>query len=120
MREVVRPRGNPKNENPGAFPDFCFPAEGVGFEPTVAQIDHNGFRDRPDNPLWHPSSHKVDYTKKGRERRSLCGAWTQIRCFRFRISPPVQGTPRRGNLPRANARAGDQRRAAPHEQEISV
>ena len=29
-------------------------AEEVGFEPTVA-IHHNGFRDRPIRPLWHPS-----------------------------------------------------------------
>jgi hypothetical protein len=30
-------------------------AEGVGFEPTVRQEAHNGFRDRPDKPLRHPS-----------------------------------------------------------------
>ena len=30
-------------------------AEGVGFEPTVALAGHNGFRDRPNRPLWHPS-----------------------------------------------------------------
>ena len=30
-------------------------AEGVGFEPTV-RIAHNGFRDRPDRPLRHPSA----------------------------------------------------------------
>ena len=33
-------------------------AEGVGFEPTVDNKAHNGFRDRPDRPLWHPSSDK--------------------------------------------------------------
>ena len=30
-------------------------AERVGFEPTVAHTDHNGFRDRPIQPLWHLS-----------------------------------------------------------------
>jgi hypothetical protein len=30
-------------------------AEGVGFEPTVPK-GYNGFRDRPDRPLWHPSA----------------------------------------------------------------
>jgi hypothetical protein len=30
-------------------------AEGVGFEPTVDQTAHNGFRDRPVQPLRHPS-----------------------------------------------------------------
>ncbi len=29
-------------------------AEGEGFEPPV-RIAHNGFRDRPIQPLWHPS-----------------------------------------------------------------
>jgi hypothetical protein len=34
----------------------CFsPAERVGFEPTVARKGHNGFRDRPDQPLRHLS-----------------------------------------------------------------
>ncbi len=34
---------------------FCSElAERVGFEPTVP-IRHNGFRDRPDRPLWHLS-----------------------------------------------------------------
>jgi hypothetical protein len=31
-------------------------AERVGFEPTVARLDHNGFRDRPIQPLWHLSA----------------------------------------------------------------
>ncbi len=39
------------------FPGFD-EAEGVGFEPTVDRKAHNGFRDRPDRPLWHPSSNK--------------------------------------------------------------
>ena len=30
-------------------------AEGVGFEPTVDPKAHNGFRDRPVQPLRHPS-----------------------------------------------------------------
>src|SRR5712671_2133357 len=30
-------------------------AERVGFEPTVPLTGHNGFRDRPDRPLWHLS-----------------------------------------------------------------
>ena len=30
-------------------------AEGVGFEPTVRLTPHNGFRDRPVQPLRHPS-----------------------------------------------------------------
>src|ERR1700722_9040665 len=30
-------------------------AERVGFEPTVPRKGHNGFRDRPDRPLWHLS-----------------------------------------------------------------
>jgi hypothetical protein len=34
-------------------------AEGVGFEPTVAHKDHNGFRDRPDRPLRHPSGSDI-------------------------------------------------------------
>ena len=34
------------------------PAEGVGFEPTVAH-HHDGFQDRSDKPLRHPSSHSA-------------------------------------------------------------
>jgi hypothetical protein len=30
-------------------------AERQGFEPWVTQKSHNGFRDRPDQPLWHLS-----------------------------------------------------------------
>ena len=30
-------------------------AERVGFEPTVVRLGHNGFRDRPIQPLWHLS-----------------------------------------------------------------
>jgi hypothetical protein len=30
-------------------------AEGVGFEPTFAQKDENGFQDRHHKPLGHPS-----------------------------------------------------------------
>ena len=37
-------------------------AEGVGFEPTVP-IRHNGFRDRPIQPLSHPTV-KVQHTVK--------------------------------------------------------
>ena len=44
-----------------AYPQQFTLAERVGFEPTVARKDHNGFRDRPDNPLWHLSVH-MDYT----------------------------------------------------------
>ncbi len=44
-----------RKTKPGDKPGFVG-AEGVGFEPTVARVDHNGFRDRPNRPLWHPSS----------------------------------------------------------------
>ena len=30
-------------------------AERLGFEPRVTPKSHNGFRDRPDQPLWHLS-----------------------------------------------------------------
>jgi hypothetical protein len=30
-------------------------AEREGFEPSVTLTGHNGFRDRPDQPLWHLS-----------------------------------------------------------------
>src|SRR3990170_3327720 len=43
------------------FPNM---AERVGFEPTVAHTDHNGFRDRPIQPLWHLSERRVDYTNR--------------------------------------------------------
>jgi hypothetical protein len=31
-------------------------SEGVGFEPTVGVTPHNDFRDRPVQPLRHPSA----------------------------------------------------------------
>ena len=34
---------------------FLMLAERQGFEPWVTQKSHNGFRDRPDQPLWHLS-----------------------------------------------------------------
>ena len=43
------------------FPNM---AERVGFEPTVAHTDHNGFRDRPIQPLWHLSEMRADYTNR--------------------------------------------------------
>jgi hypothetical protein len=45
-------------------------AERLGFEPRVTQKSHNGFRDRPIQPLWHLSvraRHQVawrDYNKE--------------------------------------------------------
>ena len=33
-------------------------AERVGFEPTVPRKGYNGFRDRPDRPLWHLSARR--------------------------------------------------------------
>ena len=33
----------------------CASAEGEGFEPSVDLTAHNGFRDRPVQPLRHPS-----------------------------------------------------------------
>ena len=51
VQDIIRSTWNTK---PGEQPGFVV-AEGVGFEPTVARVDHNGFRDRPNRPLWHPS-----------------------------------------------------------------
>src|SRR5215469_5155896 len=59
-------------------------AERVGFEPTVPSKGHNGFRDRPDRPLWHlsnrarrlnqppysPQSHKLITTPHGKNGRN--------------------------------------------------
>ncbi len=40
-------------------------AERLGFEPRVTQKSHNGFRDRPDQPLWHLSVRSWrDYSKE--------------------------------------------------------
>jgi hypothetical protein len=39
-------------------PNFIYQAERVGFEPTVARKDHNGFRDRPVQPLRHLSPYR--------------------------------------------------------------
>ena len=43
---------------------FVKQAERVGFEPTEAGEGYNGFRDRPNRPLWH-LSHQLpaDYHK---------------------------------------------------------
>jgi hypothetical protein len=38
-------------------------AERVGFEPTVVRVGHNGFRDRPDQPLWHLSRAGGNYNR---------------------------------------------------------
>jgi hypothetical protein len=46
--------GLPRTSAPAAGIS-CPVAEGVGFEPTVDQTAHNGFRDRPVQPLRHPS-----------------------------------------------------------------
>ena len=49
-------------------------AERVGFEPTVAHTDHNGFRDRPIQPLWHLSGAvRIIPTAAGRRRRQAPG-----------------------------------------------
>ncbi len=51
---------------------FCLlrsSAEGVGFEPTVTLIGHNGFRDRPIRPLWHPSLITKHYTKRANKSK---------------------------------------------------
>src|SRR4051812_32825379 len=40
---------------PAAFNWATFRAEGEGFEPSVDETAHNGFRDRPVQPLRHPS-----------------------------------------------------------------
>ena len=42
--------------NPRIFKDLGEVAEGQGFEPWVPVARHNGFRDRPDRPLRHPSA----------------------------------------------------------------
>ena len=34
-------------------------AEGQGFEPWVPTKEHNGFRDRPFQPLRHPSENSI-------------------------------------------------------------
>jgi hypothetical protein len=37
----------------------------VGFEPTVDETAHNGFRDRPVQPLRHPSEGPVTGDDEG-------------------------------------------------------
>ena len=50
-------------------------AEGVGFEPTVP-IRHNGFRDRPIRPLWHPSADgAADRTRRPDARQDRQTTW---------------------------------------------
>jgi hypothetical protein len=44
---------------PSGIKDGILLAERVGFEPTVAKKGHNGFRDRPIQPLWHLSGRKI-------------------------------------------------------------
>lgn len=34
---------------------FALLAEGAGFEPAIPRKGYTGFRDRPIQPLWHPS-----------------------------------------------------------------
>ena len=41
----------------------------MGFEPTVPLTGHNGFRDRPDRPLWHPSAGEA-FTYRYRREKS--------------------------------------------------
>src|SRR5262245_33484786 len=55
----VRPATDHSVERQGPSRDFFFSAEGVGFEPTVDPRAHNGFRDRPVQPLRHPSIKRV-------------------------------------------------------------
>ena len=44
---------------------FCTKlAEGVGFEPTVPGKGYNGFRDRPDRPLRHPSAQRPRHARR--------------------------------------------------------
>jgi hypothetical protein len=55
------------NENTKGRPAFwqnaplLLMAERQGFEPWAREISRNGFRDRPDQPLWHLS---VNYSRK--------------------------------------------------------
>jgi hypothetical protein len=48
-----RPRERPRARSTGGIAGS--EAEGEGFEPSVDRIAHNGFRDRPVQPLRHPS-----------------------------------------------------------------
>ena len=41
--------------SPPFAPAKGFEAEREGFEPSMTLTGHNGFRDRPDQPLWHLS-----------------------------------------------------------------
>jgi hypothetical protein len=54
-----------KHKNTRLFTEY-FSAERVGFEPTVAGEGYNGFRDRPNRPLWHLSYQlPANYIKPG-------------------------------------------------------
>ena len=49
----------------GQVGNLPYMAERQGFEPWVTQKSHNGFRDRPDQPLWHLSVRsRRDYNKE--------------------------------------------------------
>ena len=52
---------------------FALVAEGEGFEPSVDRKAHNGFRDRPVQPLRHPSGIKIigAGVRSGRARLTL-------------------------------------------------
>jgi hypothetical protein len=56
-RRADRTHYHTKAPQPRAF--RLYSAEGVGFEPTVDETAHNGFRDRPVQPLRHPSEGPV-------------------------------------------------------------
>ena len=43
---------------------FFVLAERVGFEPTVTRKGYNGFRDRPNRPLWHLSINRPNYSRE--------------------------------------------------------
>jgi hypothetical protein len=46
-------------------------AEGEGFEPSVDRKAHNGFRDRPVQPLRHPSGRLILESRQGQMHTRL-------------------------------------------------
>jgi hypothetical protein len=50
------------------LPDVERMAEREGFEPSVPRKGHNGFRDRPDRPLWHLSAKPRNLPIEGARR----------------------------------------------------
>ena len=78
-------------------------AEGVGFEPTVG-ITYNGFRDRPVQPLRHPSAHSVSHShfrlnfRPGHLFRAVPETRVELRCSRcgarvHRLAEPARKAP---------------------------